>query len=252
MMVLVALWLVGGLMANGVSEETVRCVRVIDGDTLVVLHAAVEETIVLAEVDAPESEQDCGEEARQMLANMVLGRELRIVLLAPDARGQKRARVEIGALDVGLEMVRAGMAWHDATASDDSALAAAQIQARVSRLGLWLAVGPVPPWEFRRGTRSLADLARTVKLRGHSIRDLPPGSNTGDAPNRDPRTAGRDSHADSSHRSGAGRSSEGSPVHAIRVVFGRSTRIRAEVGVRRADRRERVLHLRHGRDYRRF
>ncbi|NBB91430.1 MAG: hypothetical protein GVY23_09560 [Spirochaetes bacterium] len=51
-------------------------------------------------------------------------------------------------------LVEAGLAWWYRTyAPDDAALRRAEQQARDTRGGLWSRAGPVPPWEWRRGSR---------------------------------------------------------------------------------------------------
>jgi endonuclease YncB( thermonuclease family) len=46
-------------------------------------------------------------------------------------------------------MVVEGLAWHFTRYSHDATLAAAEVEARAARRGLWAAREPVPPWEFR-------------------------------------------------------------------------------------------------------
>ena len=56
---------------------------------------------------------------------------------------------------VGLEQIKAGMAWHykyyqsEQTPEDRAFYADAEIQARASRRGLWTDASPIPPWDFR-------------------------------------------------------------------------------------------------------
>jgi endonuclease YncB( thermonuclease family) len=57
--------------------------------------------------------------------------------------------------DVGLEMVRQGMAWHafqfahEQTEAERVAYKTAEEQARLGRVSLWSEPNPQPPWECR-------------------------------------------------------------------------------------------------------
>ncbi len=60
----------------------------------------------------------------------------------------------VGELDVNLEMVRRGLAWHYKRYSTDPALADAEAAARARRAGLWADPAPVPPWSYRRNPQA--------------------------------------------------------------------------------------------------
>jgi endonuclease YncB( thermonuclease family) len=57
---------------------------------------------------------------------------------------------------MGLEQVRAGMAWHatpyqrEQTPHEREEYARAEEAARAARRGLWVDPNPVPPWEWRK------------------------------------------------------------------------------------------------------
>ena len=59
-------------------------------------------------------------------------------------------------IDVGLELIRAGLAWHYTQYSREqpplqrAQYAAFERRARERREGLWREAHPVAPWEFRR------------------------------------------------------------------------------------------------------
>ena len=59
-------------------------------------------------------------------------------------------------IDVCLEQVKAGFAWHykkyqhEQSPEDQKLYADAEIRTRNERLGLWRANNPNPPWEYRR------------------------------------------------------------------------------------------------------
>ena len=59
--------------------------------------------------------------------------------------------------DVGLEQVRAGMAWwyrqyaKEQTAQESSDYEQAELMAKLHRYGLWDSKNPTPPWDWRHG-----------------------------------------------------------------------------------------------------
>ena len=64
-------------------------------------------------------------------------------------------RLLLAGLDCNLEQVKRGLAWHykqyqrEQSPTDQQSYAAAEIEARAAKLGLWRDADPVPPWEFR-------------------------------------------------------------------------------------------------------
>jgi len=104
-------------------------------------------------VDCPESEQAGGLEAQRFTADRVLGRDLEIRSHGLDRYGRTLGRVFVDGVDLNLALVQAGQAWHSKRYSSEAALASAETQARVQRIGLWRQASPIPPWEFRRLAR---------------------------------------------------------------------------------------------------
>lgn len=109
---------VGTLMlltiALGVSAETLtgRTVRVIDGDTVVVLFPGnQDERIRLAGIDCPEQGQPFGKRAKEVLLARVGGQEV-VVEWGKRDRYQRLVGKVIDALgDVNLALVRDGWCW---------------------------------------------------------------------------------------------------------------------------------------------
>ncbi|EDQ9689813.1 thermonuclease family protein [Salmonella enterica subsp. enterica] len=138
------------------ASLTGRVVRVIDGDTVVVLTKSDRTVRVrLADIDAPEKGQPFGQRARQFLASRVAGR---VVAVAGDSR-DRHNRI-LGTLwadgrDINAELVCGGLAW--AYRVRDVAQNPAYLQcenaAREEKKGLWQAPSPVPPWEWRKPLR---------------------------------------------------------------------------------------------------
>ena len=113
----------------------------------------------IAGIDAPEKDQPWADAARSYLTQ-ALGREsLQIEPLKTDPFGRQVAVVRTGDEDVGLMLVRAGLAWHfvryaaDQSAEDRAAYALAEREARTARRGLWADPAPVAPWVHRQRQR---------------------------------------------------------------------------------------------------
>ena len=100
-----------------------RLVRVIDGDTLRVeirlwFSQALTETVRIAGIDAPElgkkarcpAEAEAAERARQRLAELLAGGYVELWQVRREKYGRALARVTAGGVDVGAELVGAGLA----------------------------------------------------------------------------------------------------------------------------------------------
>ena len=166
------------------AEEIVgRVVRVADGDTITVLAApggtrsvasanrrrdgvlvggiqrsdstpAVEHKIRLHGIDAPESGQAFGNAAKNHLSSLVAGRNVRVKWKSRDKYGRILGVVYLNDRDVNLEMLKAGFAWHYKRFDSTPAYARAESEARVAKKGLWAALDPIPPEQFRHDGRA--------------------------------------------------------------------------------------------------
>ncbi|EAB8017793.1 nuclease [Salmonella enterica subsp. enterica] len=135
---------------------TGRVVRVIDGDTVVVLAApATEIRIRLAGIDAPEKGQPFGQRARQFLASRVTGRVVEISGDSRDRYGRILGTLWADGRDINAELVCSGMAWTYRVRSRVQSPAYLQCEntAREQRKGLWQEPSPVPPWQWRKQLR---------------------------------------------------------------------------------------------------
>jgi micrococcal nuclease len=127
-----------------------RVVTVHDGDTVWCLDDdKVRHKVRLFGIDAPEIGQPFGTKSRDRLAELIKGREVEVEGHGHDRYGRPLARLEIDGQDVDRQMVLDGMAWHFKRYSNDATLAAAEVEARAARRGLWADRQPMPPWEWR-------------------------------------------------------------------------------------------------------
>ncbi|EID0396783.1 thermonuclease family protein [Salmonella enterica] len=141
---------------------TGRVVRVIDGDTVVVLTTSERTVRVrLAGIDAPEKGQPFGQRARQFLASRVAGRVVKVAGDSRDHHDRVLGTLWADNRDINAElacggMACGGMAW--AYRVRDVAQNPAYLQcekaAREEKKGLWREPSPVPPWQWRKQSHS--------------------------------------------------------------------------------------------------
>jgi len=139
-------------LSTAVNAETfsAQVIAVIDGDTVMVVHADKKATIRLAGIDAPEKLQDFGPASRDSLSAMVMRKEVRVTTKTVDDYGRVVAILEVGRVNVNEEQLRRGMAWEYSNYHSDKALIALQAEAQRARRGLWAGASAMPPWEFRK------------------------------------------------------------------------------------------------------
>ena len=164
-MLILAATLAAFLGTGDVSDDAEirgRVVKVADGDTLTVLAAAgragsmnppppatTQHKIRLNGIDAPESHQAFGNVSKKHLSSLVFGKDVRVKYKSRDKYGRILGTVYVDGLDINLEMIRAGLAWHYKRFDSTLAYAAAELEARQSRRGLWSDPNPTPPEQFR-------------------------------------------------------------------------------------------------------
>lgn len=134
-----------------------RVVGVLDGDTVTVLESGHEQRrIRVAGIDAPEKKQPFGQKSKAKMAELVFGKDVAVEWSKKDRYGRTIGVVLVNGQDAGLELLRAGLAWHykqyqrDQTQDQRADYGKAEEAARAERIGLWSDGEAVPPWEWRR------------------------------------------------------------------------------------------------------
>ena len=90
-----------------------RVVGVSDADTITILDdTKTQHKIRFAGIDAPEKAQPFGERSKQNLSALVFQKRVEARCHKKDRYGREVCAVYAGLRDVGLEQIRAGMAWH--------------------------------------------------------------------------------------------------------------------------------------------
>lgn len=154
-------WCIGLLMAVSLAASaenlTGKVVRVSDGDTFVLLVDGRKQIRVrLHGIDAPEMSggQPYCRQSRQALADMIAGRIVTVKVHNYDR--YKRAVgtvIDKKGVDVNLQMIKTGMAWHYSHFDDTPAYSRAEKEARNGRKGLWKDKNPVNPYQWRKRNR---------------------------------------------------------------------------------------------------
>lgn len=151
------------LLAAASPAETLvgRVVGVRDGDTVTVLDANQRQhKIRLSGIDAPEKGQPFGTRSKEHLSRLAFGKGVAVEWHKRDRYKRMVGKLLMNGQDLNLEQIRAGMAWHfkkyeaEQSLSERIVCANAENEARMARRGLWRDVSPVPPWQFRKQSKT--------------------------------------------------------------------------------------------------
>ena len=126
----------------------------------------------LSGIDAPERRQPYGDRAKDHLAALIHGQAVRVTWSKRDRYGRVVGRVLAPecalngcryTLDIGLEQIKAGFAWHYKHYQKEQApherirYSELELAARSLRQGLWSDPRPVPPWSYRQRLEASPD-----------------------------------------------------------------------------------------------
>lgn len=137
------------------AEWSGTVVGISDGDTLTVLNTEKRQIkIRLAEIDAPESKQAFGTQAKQSLSDICFKKPVVIDDKGTDRYKRTLGRLRCDGVDANAEQVKHGMAWAYKQYLTDQAIADLEEQAKIAGTGLWADENPTPPWEFRHGGKA--------------------------------------------------------------------------------------------------
>lgn len=128
---------------------TGKVVGIADGDTLTLLVDKQQHKIRLEGIDAPEAKQDFGTKAKQALSGYAFGKATTIEYLKSDRYGRILGQVFVDGQWINRQLVADGMAWHFIRYNKSPLLAAAELEAREAKRGLWADGNAIPPWDFR-------------------------------------------------------------------------------------------------------
>ncbi len=166
-----AIWLMTLLLGSfsGVQgrelqhEFPVEVRKILDGDTLQVLHQGQIEVLRLLCIDAPEmgrEPQAWAREARSFLRQMRKPKQTLLVITGPAERGSDGQILGMayyedpisGLVNLNLALVKKGMAWaaYLDSCPEAKAFESAQKEAQDQKQGLWSLPDPLPPSAYRK------------------------------------------------------------------------------------------------------
>ena len=164
-------------IVSSLSAETIKgtVVKVVDGDTVTMVDdKGFKHRIQLAGIDAPEQgDQPYGKESTRGLRWLIHDKGITVEYSKHDRYGRIVGKVLVGSkgnifclsiecvrtLDVGLEQIKAGMAWHykryqnEQSKEDRKSYSSAERVAKKKQVGLWSDKNPIQPWKWRRDNR---------------------------------------------------------------------------------------------------
>lgn len=125
-------------------------IRVSDGDT-VTLFDTTQHKIRLYGIDAPENGQEFGVESKQMLIDLIKGKEIVAECYQKDYFKRHICRIFFDNKDINAEMLSLGGAWvYRKYYKHKFGYIEREAQAKNNKLGLWQGTDPIPPWQWRR------------------------------------------------------------------------------------------------------
>jgi len=176
-------------MVPSLSAGTITgtVVKVADGDTVTMVDdKGFKHRIRLAGIDAPEQgDQPYGKESTKGLRWLIHDKGITVEYSKHDRYGRIVGKVLVSpkgntfclsiecvrTLDVGLEQIKAGMAWHykryqnEQSKEDRKSYSSAERLAKKKQVGLWGDKNPIQPWKWRRDKR-LKVLQKTFVEKG--------------------------------------------------------------------------------------
>jgi endonuclease YncB( thermonuclease family) len=133
-----------------------RVVEVQDGMTMTVENTGRRVKVALKLAAPPDKGQPFADVAQQHLQGMVLGRQVAVEYTGLGADALLLGRVFCDNRDVGLQMIRDGVAWFDKSyeaelnEAERRVYADSEQAARNEHRGIWQDPAPVAPWEWRK------------------------------------------------------------------------------------------------------
>lgn len=139
-----------GSFATDKPSSLVDVLEILDGDTIVVAAEAGEVRVRLAQIDAPEKDQDFGLQSKLSLTELLRGKKVELIGETKDRYGRLVAEVLLDGENINALQVKRGAAWVYTKYAQDQNLTVYEQTAKDEKIGLWATHDPMPPWEFRR------------------------------------------------------------------------------------------------------
>ncbi|QIQ22053.1 thermonuclease family protein [Zophobihabitans entericus] len=141
-----------GWADSSTAPLTGRIVKVIDGDTVILLVDKEQIKIRLLDIDAPERGQAYSQKSRLNLAQLVLDKEISVTVSGKDVYDRVLGTIFANGINVNAEQVKQGYAWayQYKGVVNNPEYKRFEEQAKEQGLGLWQGNKPTPPWVWRQ------------------------------------------------------------------------------------------------------
>lgn len=128
-----------------------KVISVSDGDTITVLtNDNKQYKIRLVHIDAPESKQAFGNQAKNALSNLIYSKQVYIQRSGVDQYNRILGTVYLGQNNVNKQMVYSGYAWAYRNRSTDPSYIQLERSAKANQRGLWQDKNPIEPKQWRK------------------------------------------------------------------------------------------------------
>jgi len=142
------------------ANEEGLIINVVDGDTVHLLNDNQEKLKVrLHHIDAPELDQYYGKESKFALEQLILNKKVTVISDKKDKYKRLLGVISLDEVDVNLEMIKAGAAWHfkkyakfDQSKDQYLIYDENEYQAKLKKIGLWKEKA-ISPWLWRKNKK---------------------------------------------------------------------------------------------------
>jgi micrococcal nuclease len=132
------------------QDSSIKIVRYIDGDTVLIDDHNQTFSLRIADIDAPEINQAYGKKSKRALMQICEHTQIHIQLIGHDKYHRKIGRLQCNQTWISEFMVKNGHAWFYQHYSKDKQLMLAEQNAHKHKIGLWESDSAIPPWEWRQ------------------------------------------------------------------------------------------------------
>jgi micrococcal nuclease len=158
-----------------------RVTAVHDGQTMTIENTGRPIKVALKLAAPPEQDQPYADVARQHLSDLVLNRQVTVEYTGLGSGSLLIARVFCDNRDVGLQMIRDGVAWFDKNYLSDLSeperrvYADSEQAARNEHRGIWRDPSPTSPWEWKQAKANIpqgrADVMAAVAKKTSAVNE---------------------------------------------------------------------------------
>ncbi|WP_255069396.1 thermonuclease family protein [Lacihabitans sp. LS3-19] len=131
-------------------EGPYEVIGIVDGDTYDVLIDRKPVRIRMEGIDAPERGMPFYKKSNRYLGSLIFRKKVEISKSKGKTWDREVHSTYLNGVDISMEMLSAGMAWHYKEFSSEELYAKVEQNAKEQGLGLWRDKNPVEPWTIRK------------------------------------------------------------------------------------------------------